>query len=272
MSQVQSKRLLALIEALAAERGHTEALEIPANEQGRRDLLRALMNVRMPAPLDTDVAALQDTYLEERLRERGGAIDVRSLDPVDAEDELLAHVYLWRGDITLLAADAIVNAANSRMLGCFVPGHRCIDNAIHTFAGMQLRLVCHKLMTAQGHDEPTGRAKATPAFNLPSRHVIHTVGPIVRGGQPTARDEAQLRSCYRSCLHAADELGCESIAFCCISTGLFGYPQEAAAHIAIREGLDHLKTSNPRLRIVYDVFTDADEFLYRKLLTSASTV
>jgi O-acetyl-ADP-ribose deacetylase (regulator of RNase III) len=172
---------------------------------------------------------------------------------------------LWRGDITTLAADAIVNAANSQMLGCWVPGHHCIDNAIHTFAGVQLRLACALLMQAQGHEEPTGQAKVTDAYNLPTKRIIHTVGPIANG-LPTARHRAELASCYRSCLDAAAAEGLHSLAFCCISTGIFGFPQEEAAGIAVRTVRAWLDEAATDLVVVFNVFGAKDELLYRGLL------
>ena len=167
--------------------------------------------------------------------------------------------------ITTLAVDAIVNAANSQLLGCWVPGHHCFDNAIHTFAGAQLRAECARLMDAQGHEEPTGAAKITPAFNLPARHVIHTVGPIANG-YPADSHREQLASCYRSCLDLAAKYSLRSIAFCCISTGIFGFPQEEAAGIAIRTVREWLEERETDIDIVFNVFDDRDEALYRKIL------
>lgn len=165
-----------------------------------------------------------------------------------------------------MATDGIVNAANSQMLGCWVPSHYCIDNAIHTFAGVQLRLACSDIMQAQGHEEPTGQAKVTSAFNLPSKYIVHTVGPIANG-RPTPQHESQLASCYESCLDAAAEHSMESLAFCCISTGVFGFPQESAAKIAVdavrRWLAEHPSTG---ITIVFNVFGEKDEAIYKKLL------
>lgn len=185
----QAERRKYLIATLLKERPEYSELEIPAGEREQKILLRALFNVRVPAPVDGDFLAVQDAYLQEELLQRG-ITDYASLTPVRE------GVYLWQGDITTLKCDAIVNAANSQMLGCFCPNHGCIDNAIHTFAGVQLRLACAKLMRAQGHEEQTGAAKITPAFNLPSRYVLHTVGPIIQG-RLTRHDCEQLASCYR---------------------------------------------------------------------------
>lgn len=241
-------------------------------------LYRALANTREPDPVPDEWLTAQDRMLRARIAS-AGVTDARDL-PRTAADQ---RISLWRGDITRLRVDAIVNAANSQMLGCWVPGHHCIDNAIHTFAGVQLRAKCARIMAAQGHEEPTAQAKITPAYNLPARYVIHTVGPIAQG-RPTARHRMELARCYRACLEAAVGAGCTSIAFCCISTGVFGFPQEEAAQIAVRtvsEWLDeHVATgvaiptvaavtpaagAGPT-HVVFNVFTPRDEAIYRDLL------
>ena len=265
----QDERRRYLIDALLAERADGEKVVVPEGADDQRALLRALMNVRPPAPVASKVLAMQDAYLAERLRERGGAVDATALPSVDTDDLVLSRVALWRGDITRLAADAIVNAANDQMLGCFVPGHHCIDNAIHTYAGMQLRLDCARLMVAQGHAEPTGQVKVTPAYNLPCRHVFHTVGPITRDGRPTPRDENLLANCYRTCLEEATRRSLSTLAFCCISTGVFGFPREEAARIAMRTVLDHLTNNDRRLKVIFDVFLDSDQCVYQELLDGA---
>ena len=265
----QDERRRHLINALLAERADGEKVVVPEGADDQRALLRALMNVRPPAPVTAEVLDVQDAYLAERLSERGGAVDAAVLPPVGAADPVLSRVALWRGDITRLAADAIVNAANDQMLGCFVPGHHCIDNAIHTFAGMQLRLDCTRLMAAQGHAEPTGQVKVTSAHNLPSELVFHTVGPIVRGGRPGPRDEDLLASCYRACLEEATCRGLSTLAFCCISTGVFGFPQKEAAHVAVRAVLGHLTDTDPKLKVIFDVFLDSDQRIYQELLNGA---
>lgn len=267
----QDERRRELIGALLAESPDGRGIAIPADEDGQRALLRALMNVRPPAPVPPATMAVQDAYLIERLAERGGAVDAAALAPVDASDPVLGRIALWRGDITLLAADAIVNAANSRLLGCFVPGHHCIDNAIHSFAGMELRLSCASIMRAQGHEEPAGRVKVTPGFNLPARLVFHTVGPVVQGGAPGAREQEALARCYRACLGEATRRGLGTLAFCCISTGLFGFPQDEAARIAVETVRAHLATADPDLKVVFDVFTDRDQRIYQDLLSRART-
>ena len=255
----QAERRVWLIKALLDERPDGCSIAVPAGTNEQRDLLRALMNVRPPEALAAETLDIQDAYLQQRLLERGGATDASTLPYRD-------RVAIWRGDITLLKTDAIVNAANSQMLGCFVPGHRCIDNAIHTYAGMQLRLACANLMDEQGHEEPTARVKVTPAFNLPSRCIFHTVGPIVPSHKPDPREELLLRRCYTSCLEEVTRQGLGTLAFCCISTGVFGYPQEAAARVAIDAVRHHLDHTDPNLKVIFNVFLAPDEAIYRDLL------
>lgn len=255
----QAERRVWLIKALLDERPDGCSIAVPAGANEQRDLLRALMNVRPPEALAAETLDIQDAYLQQRLLERGGTTDAGALPYRD-------RVAIWRGDITLLKADAIVNAANSQMLGCFVPGHRCIDNAIHTYAGMQLRLACANLMNEQGHEEPTARVKVTPAFNLPSSYVFHTVGPIVPSHKPDPREELLLRRCYTSCLEEATRRGLSTLAFCCISTGVFGYPQDAAARVAIDAVRHHLDHNDPNLKVIFNVFLASDEAIYRDLL------
>lgn len=254
----QEERLDYLIKTLAAEQPRYAGLELPADRGEKRALLRALFNLRPPLPADERLLAVQDEYLAEELRARGTTL-AAELAPLSGD------ICLWQGDITTLAADAVVNAANSAMLGCFVPCHRCIDNAIHTYAGIQLRLVCHELMERQGHEEPTGGAKITPAFNLPSRYVIHTVGPIVYASL-TRRERDELASCYRSCLKLAKENGLKSVAFCCISTGEFRFPNAAAAQIAVDTVREFLKEEGVGMRVIFNVFKDIDREIYAGLL------
>mgnify|MGYP001657883104 FL=1 len=255
----QAERRIWLIRALLDERQDGRTIAVPARASEQRDLLRALMNVRPPEALADEKLNIQDAYLQQRLLERGGATDAGTLPYRN-------RVAIWRGDITLLKADAIVNAANSQMLGCFVPGHRCIDNAIHTYAGMQLRLACADIMDRQGHEEPTARVKVTSAFNLPGSHIFHTVGPIVPSHKPGPREELLLRRCYTSCLEEATRQELGTLAFCCISTGVFGYPQEAAARVAIDAVRHHLDHNDPDLKVIFNVFLASDEAIYRNLL------
>lgn len=254
----QSERRVFLIKELLREQPGYSNLKIPADEQEQRKLLRSLLNIRMPEPASERFLEVQDAYLQEEIR-RKGITDISALRPVQP------GIYLWQGDITTLRCDAVVNAANSRMLGCFVPCHRCIDNAIHTFAGIQLRLACADLMKRQGHEEETGTAKITPAFNLPCDYIIHTVGPIIRG-RLTHKDEKLLASCYRSCLELAEQNRLRSIAFCCISTGEFRFPNEKAAQIAIQTVKGFKAQTHSEVKVIFNVFKDIDYKIYRELL------
>lgn len=257
----QSERLDKLINWLLSEREEYRSVAVPSDTADKRRLLRALMNVRPPAPVSAEFLAVQDEYLQERLRERG-VTRLEELTPVQP------GLYLWQGDITTLGCDAIVNAANSGMTGCYVPCHGCIDNAIHTYAGVQLRAACAELMRRQGHEEPTGSAKITPAFNLPCRYVLHTVGPII-DGSPDERDMALLASCYRSCLELAAAHGVHSVAFCCISTGEFRFPNALAADIAIRTVREWQSEHSDGMEVIFNVFKDADLEIYRERLGRA---
>ena len=252
----QAERRVFLIRYLLAER--QETAEIPMAAEKQRLLLRGLMNVRPPREIGADFLTVQNEYLRTE-REAAGITDVDTLTP------LRPGLYLWQGDITTLRCDAIVNAANSGMTGCYVPNHRGIDNAIHTFAGVELRLACAQLMEQQGYPEPTGQAKCTPGFCLPCRYVLHTVGPIV-SGQVTARDKELLASCYRSCLELAAEKGLESVAFCCISTGEFHFPNQLAAEIAVQTVKAFLKKQTSVKKVIFNVFKDMDKKIYERLL------
>ena len=254
----QDERLEYLIRYLLAERREYAGIAIPGSVDERRRLLRALMNVRAPEPVSAEFLAVQDEYLQERLTERG-VQRVEDLTPVEP------GIYLWQGDITTLAADGIVNAANSGMTGCYVPCHGCIDNAIHSAAGVQLRLECAALMSEQGHEETPGGAKITKAYNLPAKYVLHTVGPIVRGA-PTLRDCELLESCYRSCLELAEEHELKSVAFCCISTGEFCFPNRPAAEIAVNTVREYLSGRGGNMEVIFNVFKDKDYEIYRELL------
>ena len=258
----QQERRMYLIKSLLAEDRRYEDVAVPAAEGEQRRLLRGLMNVRPPRAAGREFLRVQDDYLRQELAEEG-VTGLDQLRPIDADGQL----YLWQGDITRLRCGAIVNAANSGMTGCYVPGHRCIDNCIHTFAGVQLRSACARLMAQQGHEEPTGQAKLTPAFNLPCRYVLHTVGPIVTG-HVTARDRTLLASCYRACLTKAAESGLESIAFCCISTGVFCFPNEDAAEIAVQTVKEFLQTPTTIKKVIFNVFKDLDKEIYTRLLTA----
>lgn len=254
----QEQRADFLIRYLLDERGNAADARLPGTLPEKRRLLRSLMNVRPPAPIREDFLTVQDAYLAARLAERG-VTHLSDLTPVQP------GLYLWQGDITTLAADAIVNAANSQLLGCFIPCHSCIDNAIHTYAGVQLRLACARLMAEQGTEEPTDSAKITPGYNLPCRRVLHTVGPIV-GEVVTPSDRELLAGCYRSCLELAAANGLRSVAFCCISTGEFHFPNELAARIATQTVRQWQRQNPERIEVIFNVFKDCDREIYRRLL------
>ena len=254
----QAERRLFLIRSLMKEKTEYRDLSIPAESGEQKRLLRSLMNVRAPAAADGEFLRVQDDYLRQELAE-GGITDVNDLTPVSGD------LYLWQGDITRLRCGAIVNAANSGMTGCYIPCHTCIDNCIHTYAGVQLRLECARLMAEQGHAEPTGQAKLTRAYDLPCDYVLHTVGPIVEG-RVTAEDERLLASCYRACLELAERNGVESIAFCCISTGVFRFPNQRAVEIAVETVRRYKAESNSAMKVIFNVFKDTDREIYRRLL------
>lgn len=254
----QDERLDYLLRYLLDERKEYADIHVPDDLSEKRRLLRSLMNVRPPVPASAEFLAAQDTYLQERLSERG---ITRLQDMKPAQPGL----YLWQGDITTLAVDAIVNAANSQMLGCFVPCHDCIDNAIHTYAGVQLRLECAEIMRKQGHEEETGKAKITKGYNLPCRYVLHTVGPIIYGAVKK-NDRELMASCYRSCLDLAAENGLHSVAFCCISTGEFHFPNQDAAEVALQTVRAWQQQSDSKIEVIFNVFKDNDYKIYRHLL------
>lgn len=256
----QAERRLYLIQAMVEEMPQYKSTKIPTDEAGQFQLLRALFNVRPPYPVSPELLQIQDAFLSEEVKRRG-VVKTSSLQPIKANDRL----FLWQGDITTLECDAIVNAANSALLGCFQPCHACIDNVIHTYSGVQLRIKCKEIMQAQGHEEATGTAKITPGYNLPSKYVLHTVGPIISGplGQ---KDCDLLASCYQSCLELAAANEVMSIAFCCISTGVFHFPQKEAAKIAIRTVTKFLEGSDAIRQVVFNVYTDKDLAIYRALL------
>lgn len=254
------EKRLWLIQYLLGEQPRYRGIAIPENEKEQFNLLRSLWNVRMPATVTDGYYEVQDSFLQEE-NARRGILDPAQMTPAKGDSRL----YLWQGDITTLACDAIVNAANSALLGCFHPCHNCIDNCIHTYAGIQLRAACKELMDAQGHEEPTGMAKITPAYNLPCQYVLHTVGPIVNG--PLTREhERLLASCYRSCLDLAAANGVESIAFCCISTGVFMFPNQRAAEIAVDTVKAWLTETGGQMKVIFNVFKDEDLRIYQKLL------
>ncbi len=237
-----------------------QARSFPWEEKAQRRLLRSLMNVRPPMPLNPVFVAAQDELLSAE-REEKGTVDGNTL-PVTATHPKVA---VWQGDITQLKVDAIVDADNSALLGCFCPCHGCIDNAIHSAAGLQLRDECNRIMQVQGHPEPNGKAKITGGYNLPARYVLHTVGPIIQG-RVTRQDREELAGCYRSCLELAAKRGLSSVAFCCISTGEFHFPNQEAAEIAVETVTDFLRCSTSIQKVIFNVFKDIDAQIYRNLL------
>lgn len=253
----QNERLYFLLDCLIKESARYSDMQIPYDISEQKRLLRSLMNIRAPKPVSDEFLKIQNEYLQQETADKS-ITDVNTLAPV--RDRL----YIWQGDITTLKCGVIVNAANSAMLGCFVPCHGCIDNAIHTYAGIQLRAECDRLMNKQGYEEPAGRAKITGAYNLPCDYVIHTVGPIVHG-RLTERDCELLKSCYIECLKRAEENNIKSIAFCCISTGEFHFPNEKAAEIAVSAVTEYLKNSEIE-KVIFNVFKDNDKEIYTKLL------
>ena len=247
-----NEKLNNLIAYLLSERPEWNGLTIPAKESEQFRLYRSLVNIRPAEKASAEYLKAEDKFLQ-KLTAQKGITDIADLQPVEK------NIYLWKGDITTLKCGAIVNAANSGMTGCYRPCHNCIDNCIHTFAGVRLRLKCAEIMKAQGHEEPTGTAKITPAYNLPCDYVIHTVGPIVQG-RLTEKHCELLKSCYQSCLELAVLNGIKSIAFCCISTGVFGFPQDKAAEIAVQTVREFLNSHD--IEVMFNVFTEKDYKIY----------
>ena len=256
----QNERLLWLIQYLLAEDSRYSRVEIPNRIDEQFKLYRSLVNVRMPEYISNEYLAVEDAYLQAYISEKG---ITHTADLIPCSKDL----YLWQGDITTIDADAIVNAANNQLLGCFCPCHACIDNCIHTFAGVRLRLKCNEIMQKQGCKEPTGKAEITPAYNLPSRYVIHTVGPII-STILTKRDKSLLASCYSECLKTADAHNLESIAFCCISTGEFHFPNDRAAQIAVNTVKAYKQKTGSKIKVIFNVFKDKDYNIYRELLST----
>lgn len=264
----REERVDSLIRYLRNENDGYASIREPVNYDEKRRLLRSLMNVRWPGEASEEFLARQDEFLTEEAEEKG-IVDYADIPVIGDIYTFIGiknmdRISLWRGDITRLRADAIVNAANSQMLGCFVPCHGCIDNAIHSAAGIQLRNECARMMEEQGHEEPTGKAKITQGYNLPASHVIHTVGPIV-GLEVTQRQKEELKSCYLNCMKLAEKEGLKSIAFCCISTGEFHFPNKLAAQIAV-ETVDRYLSSSKLERVIFNVFKEEDYNIYKKLL------
>lgn len=261
----QEQRLDTLVEAFKADSVQYKDLQTPEDNEGKRRILRSLMNIRMPRKLDDSVLALQDEYLRERIRENG----IVTLSEIPMIRDGMS---IWQGDITRLAVDAIVNAANSQMLGCFVPMHTCIDNCIHTFAGVQLRAECNRQMNqlriryGRDYEQPTAVPMLTDGYNLPAKKIVHIVGPIVEG-RLTKALEQDLADCYRNTLDLCAENGLRSVAFCCISTGVFRFPNRRAAEIAVKTVSKWLDEHKGQIdRVIFNVFKDEDKAYYEELL------
>lgn len=252
-----TERRLRLIEYLLGESDRYKNIQIPRDSEEQFNLYRSLVNVRMPAPISDEYLQIEDEFLKEETAQKG-------VTPITAIN-FNKNIAIWQGDITTLECDAIVNAANSKLLGCFCPCHACIDNCIHTFSGVRLRLKCNELMENQLFDEPTGKAKITPAYNLPCKYVLHTVGPIVYG-ELTEKHKEQLASCYEECLKLSEKNGLKSIAFCCISTGEFRFPKDKAAEIAVRTVQGYKAKTNSGIKVIFNVFKDKDKEIYEQLL------
>lgn len=247
-----------LINYLINERDDIKNIEIPDNEEKQFLLYRSLVNIRPPKKATAKYLKTENDFLQEKITEKG-IVDISNLKEIEK------NIYLWKGDITRLKCGAIVNAANSKLLGCWHPCHNCIDNCIHTFSGVRLRYKCNEIMKAQGHNEFVGNAKITPSYNLPCEYIIHTVGPIIRD-KLTKENENELENCYKSCLEIAVKYNIKSIAFCCISTGVFGYPQENAAETAIKTVKSFLALNNIDIEVIFNVFKEKDFEIYSRLL------
>ena len=257
----QQERLRYLLEGLVAEYKdrNNEHLEIPVSEEEQFTLFRSLCNIRPAGGMSLEWMKIESEYLNILAHEKGIVTinDMKEREP---------QIYLWQGDMTRLSVDAIVNAANNKLLGCFAPNHKCIDNEIHTFAGIELRMECARMTEYMDMPEKTGVARMTYGYNLPAKHVIHTVGPIIYEAV-TDKERRELASCYRSCLQLANAYNLHSIAFCCISTGEFRFPNEEAAQIAVDTVRTYLKETNSKIKVVFNVFKDIDYDIYDKLLS-----
>lgn len=256
MNQDERRRYL-IQELIQENAGYKEGM-LPEGEEEQKRLLRGLMNVRLPGEMNREFLAVQDAYLKAETVAKG-ITDIDSLEPAGK------GLYLWQGDITTLRCDAIVNAANGGLTGCYIPNHRCIDNCIHSYSGIQLRMECSAIMNQQGHEEPAGKAKITKAYNLPCRYILHTVGPVITGPL-TEKDCEDLRSCYRSCLGLAAQEELASVAFCCISTGEFHFPNDRAAEIAVQTVKEFMKKDTSIKKVIFNVFQDLDREIYKRLL------
>lgn len=270
----QKDRLDYLVEEFKEDSYEYKDLAVPEDTEGKRRILRSLMNIRMPKEIDADVIKVQDEYLSERAAEKGivDLSDIPTVADQGGDSSFADKIAIWQGDITRLSVDAIVNAANSQMLGCFVPMHTCIDNCIHTYAGIQMRAECHRQMNnlrikyGRDYEQPTAVPMLTPGYNLPARNVIHVVGPIVNYGL-SPELEKELSDCYKNTLNMCAENSLKSVAFCCISTGVFHFPNQRAAEIAVNTVTDWMNEHEDQMeRVIFNVFKDEDKEYYEQLL------
>ena len=271
----QRQRLDYLVESFKNEAAEYRRVRIPIDTEGKQRLLRSLMNVRMPKPASPEVLSVQDTYLRGRALEKG-IVNISEMptvrESIGSNHPFAESISIWQGDITRIAADAIVNAANSQMLGCFIPMHTCIDNCIHTYAGVQLREECARRMRSlrlefgDDYEQPTAVPMLTDAYNLPAKKVIHIVGPIVQY-ELTPQLENDLTDCYRNTLDMCRNNGLKSVAFCCISTGVFHFPNKRAAEIAVKTVTEWIEENPGAMeRVIFNVFKDEDKRYYEELL------
>ena len=267
----QEERLDYLVEEFKTDSGEYKDIETPKDAEGKRRILRSLMNIRMPRNISSDALRVQDEYLKGRSEEKG----IVTLSDIP---EIRKGLSIWQGDITRLSVDAIVNAANSQMLGCFVPMHTCIDNCIHTYAGVQLRAECSRQMNqlriryGRDYEQPTAVPMLTDGYNLPAKKVIHIVGPIVQY-KLTPAIEKDLADCYRNTLDMCKETGLKSVAFCCISTGcistgVFRFPNRRAAEIAVETVTSWMSEHPEEMeRVIFNVFKEEDRAIYEDLIS-----
>ena len=265
-SELQEKRLSYLVDKFKEDSKDYKYIRVPNNIEEKKRILRSLMNIRMPKQMSDDVLEVQNAYLKECIEENG-------IVQIDSINEIKHGISIWQGDITRLAVDAIVNAANSQMLGCFIPMHTCIDNCIHSYAGVQLREECNQLMQAlrkqygNDYEQPTAVPMITDAYNLPAKKVIHVVGPIVEN-ELNSTLEKQLMDCYWNVLEMCAEYHLKTVAFCCISTGIFRFPNQRAAELAVKTVEKWLECNPDKMeRVIFNVFKNDDKAIYKQLLS-----
>lgn len=259
-----------LIDYLLKENKEIKLKDMPKTSEEKANLWRALCNIRNAKPISAEYLKVQDEYLQERLEETQltNVENIKSIKETYSKTNLenANKICLWQGDITKLKIDAIVNAANSQGLGCFQPLHNCIDNQIQTFSGIQMRLECDKYMKKIGYNLPTGKAFITNGYNLPSKYVIHTVGPIINF-EVSNEDKKLLKDCYINSLKIASEKGLKTIAFPCISTGIFRFPKELAVMCAFQGINEFLRDNKNSLeKIIFNVYGEEDFDIYDQFI------